>query len=168
MEIAIRFLGARPRARREIAARLARAGVAEAVAEDTLERLAQLGYVDDAAFARWWADQRDRHAPRGRRMIEAELRTRGVTRDVIDGLSESLAVADRRPEDLGLPASEEERAEVALRRHLRGRALPTDSGAIRRVGMFLMRRGFGGETVRAAIRAAQATDGADESSGLPD
>ncbi|MEO6577819.1 MAG: regulatory protein RecX [Candidatus Limnocylindria bacterium] len=166
MEIAIRFLGARPRARREIARRLVRAGVTEAIAEETLTRLADLGYVDDAAFARWWAEQRDRHAPRGRRMLEAELRMHGVPRDAIEELGEILAAPDRVPEDEGLPASEEERAEVALRRHLRGRPLPADPVAIRRVGMFLMRRGFGSETVRATIRAAQASGGADESSGL--
>ena len=78
MEIAVRFLGARPRTRWELERRLRRAGAEDPVVEATLERLAEIGYVDDAAFARWWGEQRDRHAPRGRRMIEAELRQHGV------------------------------------------------------------------------------------------
>ncbi|MBA3586826.1 MAG: regulatory protein RecX, partial [Chloroflexi bacterium] len=84
METAIRFLATRPRTRWELDRRLRRAGVGEPDIEATLSRLAELGYVDDAAFARWWAEQRDRHAPRGRRAIEVELRQHGVERDVIE------------------------------------------------------------------------------------
>ncbi|MDP9250793.1 MAG: RecX family transcriptional regulator, partial [Chloroflexota bacterium] len=72
MEIAAHFLGTRPRTRWELERRLRRAGTPDEVIATTLERLAHLGYVDDLAFARWWAEQRDRHAPRGRRMVEAE------------------------------------------------------------------------------------------------
>ena len=61
----------------------------------TLERLAELGYVDDAAFARWWGEQRDRHSPRGLRMIEAELRQRGVSREVIEAYRVEHATPER-------------------------------------------------------------------------
>jgi regulatory protein len=154
MEIAVRFLGTRPRTRHELVARLRRAGVPEAVGEATLERLAELGYLDDLAFARWWAGQRDRHAPRGRRLVEAELRQRGVPRDVIDVHREEHAAPERPPEDVSLPGTEEERAQDALQRHLRGRALPEDPRALQRIGMYLMRRGFEAGIVRSAIRAA--------------
>jgi regulatory protein len=156
MEIAVRFLGARPRTRWELERRLARAGVEQPVVEATLERLAELGYVDDAAFARWWGEQRDRHAPRGRRLVEAELRRSGVGRDVIEGFREDHARPERAPEDASLPASEDERAREALARHLRGRPLPVDVKARARVGMFLVRRGFDPETVRTALREADA------------
>ena len=86
MEVAARYLGARPRTRWELERRLKRTGAEEAVVERTLERLTALGYVDDRAFARWWAEQRDRHSPRGRRMVEAELRQHGVPREVIEEL----------------------------------------------------------------------------------
>jgi regulatory protein len=122
------------------------------VVDATLDRLAAMGYLDDAAFARWWAEQRDRHAPRGRRMLEAELRQRGVPRDVIEA-QRAEPVRERAPEDEGLPATDAERAGVALERHLRGRPLPTDPKALQRVGMYLVRRGFDPETARASIRA---------------
>jgi regulatory protein len=154
MEIAVRFLGTRPRTRHELAQRLRRSNVPDPVAEATLERLAELGYVDDAAFARWWAEQRDRHAPRGRRMLEAELRQHGVPRDVIDDHRDEHAAPVRAPEDAALPGSEAERAREALDRHLHGRPLPTDRKALQRLGVFLMRRGFDPETVRAALRSA--------------
>ena len=92
MEIATHFLGTRPRTRREIELRLRRGKVADQLIAATLTRLEKLGLVDDVAFARWWAEQRDRHAPRGRRMVEAELRQRGVPREVLEALrGEELA-----------------------------------------------------------------------------
>jgi regulatory protein len=122
----------------------------------TTERLRALGYLDDAAFARWWGEQRDRHAPRGRRMVEAELRQRGIGRDVIETFREEHAAPERRPEDAALPANEAERAREALARHLRGRPLPPDRAGLQRIGMFLVRRGFDPDTARSAIRAAGA------------
>lgn len=153
MEIAAHFLGARPRTRRELELRLRRAGAADAVIAATLKRLAGLGLVDDVAFVRWWAEQRDRHAPRGRRMVEAELRQRGVPREVMEALrGEELAAPALDAE--GMPGSESERAEVAMSRHLRGRPFPDDPKALQRLGDFLMRRGFDPQTVRATLRAA--------------
>jgi regulatory protein len=157
MEIAIRFLGTRPRTRWELDRRLRRAGVGESIVEATLDRLAEIGLVDDAAFARWWGEQRDRHAPRGRRLIEAELRRSGVPREVIDSYREEHASPERAPEDESLPGTEADRAREALERHLRGRPLPTDARALQRIGMFLMRRGFDPETVRSTIGAAGAS-----------
>lgn len=152
MEVAARFLGTRPRTRWELTRRLRRARVAPDVIEATLERLAELGYVDDVAFVRWWLEQRDRHAPRGRRMVEAELRQHGVPREVVETLREAEAELP--------PETEEERARMALERHLRGRPLPVEAAALQRVGMFLVRRGFDPETVRHTLRAA--AEGSDQ------
>jgi regulatory protein len=156
MEIAVRYLGTRPRTRWEVERRLRRAGAPDEVISATIDQLAELGYLDDAAFVRWWAEQRDRHAPRGRRMVEAELRQRGVSREVLEAFREHHAPPDHAPGDEALPATEEERARDALERHLRGRPLPEGPKALQRIGAFLMRRGFDPETVRSAIRAAGA------------
>lgn len=158
LELALGFLGSRPRTRWELERRLRRGGADDAVVEATVDRLAAMGYLDDAAFAQWWADQRDRHAPRGRRMVEAELRQRGVPREVIEAHRESGFVSDRPPEDADMPSTDEERAAIALARHLRGRPLPTDRRALQRIGMFLVRRGFEPEVVRGALRSATDTD----------
>ncbi len=161
MEIAARYLGTRPRTRWEVERRLRRAGASEAVVTAAAERLTQLGYLDDAAFARWWGDQRDRHGPRGRRMIEAELRQHGVPRDVIEAYRDEHASPARVPEDASLPGTEEERARDALERHLRGRPLPSDRAGLQRLGMFLVRRGFDPDVVRGTLRTA-ASDAADD------
>ena len=160
MEIAAHFLGTRPRTRHELDLRLRRAGAANEVITVTLERLEALGLVDDVAFTRWWAEQRDRHAPRGRRMVEAELRQHGVPHEVMEALrGEELAEPALDAE--GIPGSEPERAAVALASHLRGRPVPADPKALQRLGAFLMRRGFDPETVRATLRAA-GRDGAED------
>ena len=142
--------------------RLRRAGASDEVVDATLGKLSELGYVDDAAFVAWWAEQRDRHAPRGRRLVEAELRQRGIGREVIEAFRHGAQPTDRGPQDSLLPSSEAERAAAALAGHLRGRPLPTDRKALQRIGMFLVRRGFDPETARAAIRAAGAGAVADE------
>ena len=155
MEIAVRFLGTRPRTRWELERRLRKAMASNEVISATLDRLAGMGYVDDLAFARWWAEQRDRHAPRGRRMVEAELRQHGVPRDVLEELRGS-ELAEPALDGETLPATESERARVALDRHLRGRPVPVDGGGRQRLGAFLIRRGFDPDTVRATIRLASA------------
>lgn len=156
MEVAARFLATRPRTRWEVERRLRRAGVADAVLEGTLERLVALGYVDDVAFARWWGEQRDRHAPRGQRLLEAELRRSGVPREVIEAYRDEHRSPDRAPEDEALPGTEEDRARDALARHLRGRPVPSDPKARQRIGAYLVRRGFDPDTVRATLRAVGA------------
>jgi len=179
VEIAARFLGTRPRSRWEVERRLQRASAAPEVIQTALDRLARLGYVDDFAFARWWLEQRDRHAPRGRRLLEAELRQHGVAREVLEAIRDEAAlqpspdpdaeVAKDRARDpttdgeptAGEPLSEDERALAALARHLRGRLLPTDRAVQQRVAMYLMRRGFDSETARRAMKIAE-DPGADD------
>jgi regulatory protein len=167
MEIAVRFLGTRPRTRWELERRLRRATATADVITATLDRLAAMGYVDDTAFARWWAEQRDRHAPRGRRMVEAELRQHGVPRDVLEALR-GVELAEPVLDADTLPGSEAERARTALDRHLKGRPMPLDHKARQRIGAFLMRRGFDPETVRATIREAAAESTPGGSTAEPD
>ena len=161
MEIAAHFLGTRPRTRRELELRLRRSGATDEVISSTLARLQALGLVDDVAFARWWAEQRDRHSPRGRRMVEAELRQRGVPREVMEALRDE-ELAEPALEADAIPGSEAERAAAALTRHLKGRPLPDDPRAVQRLGAFLMRRGFDPETVRATLRTAGRRESEDD------
>jgi SOS response regulatory protein OraA/RecX len=94
-------------------------------------------------------------------MIEAELRQHGVAQEAIEAFRTRDVRADRAPEDESLPTTERERARSALDRHLKGRPLPSDPRAVQRIGMFLMRRGFDSETVRATLRQSGASDDAD-------
>ncbi len=164
LEIAARYLGARPRSRWEVTRRLERAGAIEAVTLATLDRLAALGHIDDLAFARWWAEQRDRHAPRGRRLIEAELRQRGVPREVLEQLraereDEDDAEGEADPTEAPVPATDRDRARAALARYLRGTPLPDSPGDRQRLAAFLARRGFDSDVIWSVLRAPEAANG---------
>src|SRR5262245_53087733 len=74
LDLALGFLGYRPRSDREVRDRLARAGYAESTTLTVLERLRELKLLDDAAFASFWLQQRRGPRPRGERVLRQELR----------------------------------------------------------------------------------------------
>jgi regulatory protein len=75
---AARFLEARPRSMDETRRRLRDAGYRVDLVDAALDRLTELGYLDDAAFARAWVESRDRARPRSARALRDELRRKGV------------------------------------------------------------------------------------------
>ncbi len=91
LEAAARFLEARPRSVAEVRRRLTTAGYRADLVEGAVERLLELGILDDEAFARMWVESRDRARPRGERAIRQELGLKGVDRSTVD-----LVLAERR------------------------------------------------------------------------
>ena len=123
--------GADPRRAR--AGQLAKRGYPDEVSDRVLDRLAQLGLVDDADFAEQWVRSRRVNAGKGKRALAAELRTKGVDDEVI---TTALAGIDA--------GAERERAEQLVRDKLRREKLGDDDDtkvARRLVGM-LARRGY--------------------------
>ena len=141
-EAALRLLAVRPRSTAELARRLRAKGYAESETAPVLERLAELGMIDDAAFAGMLARDRVRLRPQGGRRMLGELRAKGVDEDTaraaVAGALESESTDERelarRAAEKWRPRSGEE--PVAARRRLTG---------------YLMRRGFEGELVREVI-----------------
>ena len=83
---AARFLEARSRSVVEVRRRLTGAGYRPALVEAAIERLLELGMLDDRAFAEAWIASRDRARPRGERVLRQELLEKGVDRALIDDL----------------------------------------------------------------------------------
>lgn len=137
---ALQWLGYRPRSSGELAARLARGGTDPAHIGRVIDRLRELQLVDDAAFADWWVAQRLEHRPAGARALTHELRQRGVEPDLI---ADAVAGLDE-------PALA---ARLALQHAPRYRAHGRPVFERRLAGV-LQRRGFDGETIRAAVAAA--------------
>jgi regulatory protein len=100
LDAAARSLEARPRSTAEVRARLVRLGYRLELVEQAVDRLVELGYLDDDAFARSWVDSRDRSSPRGEHGLRTELGRKGVDRAVIDSV-----LAERR-EDAALRAAD--------------------------------------------------------------
>ncbi|MBC6461828.1 recombination regulator RecX [Actinomadura sp. HBU206391] len=95
-EICLRLLTMAPRTRAQLADALKRRGVPDEVADDVLSRFAEVGLIDDRAFAEAWVQSR--HAGRGlaRRALAAELRRRGVADETVD---EAVSALDPRQEE---------------------------------------------------------------------
>jgi regulatory protein len=91
IEAAARLLEARPRSEAEVRRRLTRAGYRADLVDTAVTRLMELGYLDDAEFARAWVASRDRARPRGEHALRRELTLKGVDRTAVDA-----ALDDRR------------------------------------------------------------------------
>jgi regulatory protein len=82
-QICLRLLTAAPRTRAQLAAELHRRGVPAEAAEAVLGRFADVGLIDDAAFARAWVESRHHSRGLSRRSLSAELRRQGVDSEEI-------------------------------------------------------------------------------------
>jgi regulatory protein len=129
--ICLRLLTARPRSRAELAAALRRHGIPEDVGEPVLDRLSEVGLVDDAAFAESAVHSGHRRRGLGRRGLRAELGRRGVPDEIVN-----QAVEGVRPED------EEQRARELVRRKLRSSTARDASALARKLGGMLARKGY--------------------------
>ena len=97
LDAAARFLEVRPRSVDEVRRRLRDAGYRAELVDGAIERLTDLGMLDDEAFARAWVESRDRARPRGERALRSELRRKGVVDAIVtDVLGERDAGIRRR------------------------------------------------------------------------
>lgn len=151
-EKALRFLGNRPRSEWEVRQNLRKAGYGDAAIDRVLERLRGVALVDDAAFARYWIENRTQFRPKGEVALRQELRRKGVDREVIDAVLEEGGHAD-----------DQAALQAALAKADRYRQLPRPEFA-QKLGAYLARRGFDYETVREAVQAAWQAVRADEPS----
>lgn len=138
LDAAARFLEARPRSVAEVRRRLASAGYRRSLVDQAIERLLDLDYLDDEAFARAWVESRDRAHPRGERALRAELRLKGVEPAIVDRvLAERRAGRD---DDLDVDTAAAERL---LERNARALARVADPRRRReRAYALLARSGF--------------------------
>ena len=149
--ICLRLLTAGPRTRAQLATALHKRRIPAEVAESVLSRFAEVGLIDDAAFARAWVESRHHGRGLARRALSAELRQRGIP----DGEVRS-AVGLLGPQD-----------ELATARRLVARRLPASRGkptparARQLMGM-LARKGYSAglaaQVVREALEQEQESD----------
>jgi regulatory protein len=165
LEAAARFLEARSRSVAEVRRRLTGAGYRGDLVDGAIERMTELGMLDDEAFARAWVASRERARPRGERAIRDELRLKGVDRISVD-----LVLAERREavevgrndassSDGSAQSADEVAARRLLNRNRRALERVLDPRQRRqRAYALLARNGFDPETCRAV--AATAIDAA--------
>lgn len=137
MESALRLLSYRPRSEQELRDRLRRKDFPAGVIEATLRRLRELGYVDDEAFARFWAEARQASRPRSGRLLAAELRRRGVSPETAQAATQAI--------------SDEQVAYGLAQRRLPALRRLTQRTFRERLGRYLTSRGFSYEVARGTI-----------------
>jgi regulatory protein len=146
--LCLRLLTARARTRAELAERLTKRGYPDDVGARVLDRLADVGLIDDRDFAAQWVRSRRVNAGKGKRALASELRTKGVEDDVIaDALADIDAGAERT------------RAEQLVAEKLRRERLDDDTDdakVARRLVAMLARRGYGQSMAFDVVKVALA------------
>lgn len=140
---AVWLLARAPRTERELRRRLARPRFSSPeFVEDVVSALKRYGYVDDEDFARRYAERRATGGKSGARLLRMELRAKGVM--------DSEAI-DRAVSEAFERAPEADAIDALIERRL-SRATSVDRNDLRKIGDFLLRRGFDPETVRERLR----------------
>ncbi len=135
LDAALTLLTLRPHSRRELELKLARRAHEPEEVASALARLVELGYLDDAAFARAVVISRARR--RGARAIAAELRAKGVSREDAEAALTEIDESSQRASAVAL-----------ARRVLRP---PASAVEQKKAAAALVRRGFDFEVARSAV-----------------
>jgi regulatory protein len=139
---ALRFLEARPRSIAEVRTRLGRKDYAPEAIDAAIARLAELELLDDAAFARYWVENRLAYRPRGAGALRDELRRKGIDADVTAEVMNDDALT------IDEAASAMEQARATLHKY----AGSHDRNAFsRRMGSYLQRRGYSFDVIRPIV-----------------
>lgn len=129
--ICLRLLDRRARSRSELADALRKRGIPDDAAAAVLDRLTEVGLIDDAALAESMAGAQHRERGLARRAVAARLRRRGLDDDVVASAVATIDADDER-----------ERARELVRKRRRQLAgLPPEVQLRRLVGL-LGRKGY--------------------------
>jgi len=149
-QICLRLLTLAPRTRAQLTDALRKRGIPDTVAAGVLDRYADVGLIDDAAFARAWVESR--HYSRGLAggALAAELKQRGVDSGEIRDAIEELG-----------PAAEVATARKLVAQRLAGTRGEPAQARTRRLAGMLARKGYPPGLAFRVIREAMEAEGAD-------
>ncbi len=146
--IVLRQLSMAPRSRAQLARKLRDRGCDDDVASRVLDRMAEVGLVDDEAYAEMLVRSKQSGKGLARKALAHELRKQGIDQDVAEGALEQVDGDDERA-----------KAEELVARKLRTMHGLTPDVQARRLAGMLARKGYAGElawpVVRDAVNLAQ-------------
>lgn len=141
LRTALRLLGRRPYAERDLVRRLQQKGHPAGAALAAAGKAARLGLIDDERFTRHYIETRAARG-RGPLRLRRDLAALGVARGVVDRTLEEVLG----PEGVDAPDAEA----IARKRLAQLRGLPAPVRR-RRLVAFLARRGYAGDRVRQMV-----------------
>ncbi len=130
-DVCLRLLTVRARTRSELEAQLTKRGYPDDVGARVLDRLVEVGLLDDVAFAEEWVRSRRANSGKGKRALATELRTKGVDPDVIAETLDGVDAGEWRVQ-----------AEELVAAKLRRDKLDDEVKVTRRLVGMLARRGY--------------------------
>lgn len=137
VDSAAHFLGFRPRSTQELRRNLAEKDIPKPVIEAALERMTTMGYVDDAAFARYWVQSRSTFKPLSKKALRYELKQKGIADSIIEETLDGLEEVDQ--------AYKAAQSQARKLRNLSKRDFQ------QKLSAFLQRRGFSYSTTREMV-----------------
>lgn len=141
LEKVFNFLSFRPRSEKEAKDYLLKKKVDEEETGAVIKELKEKGYLNDEEFTRWWIEQRQTFRPKARRVLELELRQKGIAQDlIVKSLNDYI--------------NKDTEFEIALKlaRKKAGTLEKLPPPELRqKLGNYLARRGFEWETVKHVI-----------------
>ena len=138
--IALSALSRRAKSRGELFTLLKKRGTPEEVANAVLIRLTELGFVNDYEFARYWSESRQRTKKISRRIIIGELRSKGISDEIIEWITSDIT-----------DEAEYENALKFAERKANSYARLEGDVAYRRLHGALSRRGFSASVISRVI-----------------
>ena len=141
----LRLLTDRARSRSELETKLSGRGFEPEIIAKVLDRLQEIGLIDDADFATQWVHSRHTYSGKGKRALAVELRLKGIDQDTA---SEALSQID--PED------ERERAAELVRRKLKNKPVDDRDKVTRRLVSMLARKGYSAGMSYEVVKAEMA------------
>ncbi|MFX0537829.1 regulatory protein RecX [Ornithinimicrobium sp. Y1847] len=142
-KIVLRQLAMGPRTRRQLEDRLRDRGCEPQVAARVLDRMGEVGLVDDEAYAEMFVRSKQETKGLAAGALRHELRAKGLSDEVVDAALEEID-----------PEHEKEQARALVARRLRTmRGLDRDVQT-RRLAAFLARKGYGPGVAYQVVREA--------------
>jgi regulatory protein len=147
-EAALKLLERTRRTRRDLERRLKEKDFDAVTIASTLDRLAEVGLVDDVEYARAWLAGRWGRRPSGWRRLEQELRAKGVAQEDAQRAREVLG------ERGGAPDEVESAAKLVAQARRRYARLDPQVQR-QRLYALLARRGYDSDIIRRALELKQ-------------
>jgi regulatory protein len=141
---ALEFLSYRTRSEKEVRDKLKTKQVDPQIIEKIIAKLKEKRFINDEEFARQWIENRTRFKPRGERLIRMELKQKGVSEDIVDGLIN----------DSNLMITDLDSAKKLVEKRIgRVKNLPKQK-IYEKLGRYLASKGFNWDTIKKAIDPA--------------
>ncbi len=135
----LRFATLRPRSEEEINIWLRKYKVHQSIIPDLFNKLKRLKLLDDKKFAEWWVEQRMNFRPKSKRIMNYELKSKGINKNIIEDVLSEAKI------DEGKIAKE-----MLTKKMYKWEKLPRFE-ARKKMGEFLARKGFSWSAIKDTI-----------------